>query len=479
MNYWATTRWGTSSPTPLREREGAHGRRARVKMMVRAAARGRPRSDSRRVYNHTAEGGPSRAHALAARHRQRLVLSPRAGRPAATTGFHRMRNTLNMRHPRVLQAHHGQPALLGRRHARRRLSLRPGERAGARAVTRSTSWARSSTSSSRIPCCRRWKLIAEPWDLGEGGYQVGNFRPAGPSERPLPRLPCASSGAAMAGRCRQLASRLAGSSDLYAQGGRRPYASINFVTSHDGFTLRDWSATTRSTTRPTGEGNRDGKSTTQLELRRRRPHRRPRRPRAAARARCALLATLLPFPGVPMLTAGDEIERTSTEQQRVLPGQRDQLDQLGTHPGATRPARLHAAPDQLPRDTSRAAAANVFQGRAPQARTSPTSSVDADGQEMTDATWNAPHARCLGAMLVGDAIAEVDERGEPIHDDTLCDSLERRRIGVRSRCRRSSQGPGVGAGARHERRRADCECRRDRAGVRLRGRPLPRSARLS
>ena len=110
------------------------------------------------------------------------------------------------------------------------------------------------------PVLSQVKLIAEPWDLGEGGYQVGNF-PAGWTEwngryRDSVRQFWRGDG----GQVSQLASRLAGSSDLYAQGGRRPYASINFVTCHDGFTLRDLVSYDTKHNEANGEDNRDGET---------------------------------------------------------------------------------------------------------------------------------------------------------------------------------------------------------------------------
>jgi len=133
------------------------------------------------------------------------------------------------------------------------------------------------------------------------------------------------------------------------------------------------------------------------------------------------LATLLLSQGVPMLTAGDEVARTQHGNNNAYCQDNEiswinweltpaQLDLLAF---TRRLINFRATHPVLRRRT-------FFQGRGTRGE-DVTDIVwfDADGQEMTDATWNAPHARCLGAMLVGDAIAEVDERGEPIHDDTL------------------------------------------------------------
>ena len=124
------------------------------------------------------------------------------------------------------------------------------------------------------PVLSQVKLIAEPWDLGEGGYQVGNF-PVGWAEwngkyRDTIRRYWKGDG----GLIGELAYRLAGSSDLYERSGRRPYASINFVTAHDGFTLHDLVSYNEKHNEANGEDNRDGaQRQPQLELRRRRADR--------------------------------------------------------------------------------------------------------------------------------------------------------------------------------------------------------------
>jgi glycogen operon protein len=272
------------------------------------------------------------------------------------------------------------------------------------------------------PVLSQVKLIAEPWDLGEGGYQVGNF-PAGWTEwngqyRDLVRRFWRGDG----GQVSELASRLAGSSDLYAQGGRRPYASINFVTSHDGFTLRDLVSYQAKHNEANGEGNRDGEANNLswncgVEG--------PADDAAVAALRARqmrnLLATLLLSQGVPMMCAGDEFGRTqrgnnnaycqdneiswldwglNREQAELLAFVRDLVRLRMSHPA------LHRR--------------TFFQGRSGRGqRVTDILWFDPAGREMTDATWNAPQARALGAMLAGDAIAEIDDRGAPVRDDTL------------------------------------------------------------
>ena len=207
------------------------------------------------------------------------------------------------------------------------------------------------------PVISQVKLIAEPWDLGEGGYQVGNF-PVGWTEwngkyrDAVRRFWRGDDGTAS-----ELATRLCGSSDLYERSGRRPYASINFVTAHDGFTLA----------RP-GELQRKA----QRSQRRKQSRRRVEQPAAGTAASKGrpddpaiialrdqqmrnFLATLLLSQGVPMIRGGDEFgAHAAGQQQRLLPGQRDQLAQL-----AARRAAEGAAAIRLPADSLEARAADL------------------------------------------------------------------------------------------------------------------------
>ncbi len=161
------------------------------------------------------------------------------------------------------------------------------------------------------PLISQVKLIAEPWDLGEGGYQVGNF-PIGWAEwngryRDLVRRFWRGTG----GQAAELAYRLTGSSDLYAQGGRLPHASINFVTAHDGFTMADLVSYERKHNEANGEDNRDGDDHNEsLNFGVEGPTDDPDILESRARQHRNLLATLLLSQGVPMLLGGDELGRS-------------------------------------------------------------------------------------------------------------------------------------------------------------------------
>ena len=182
------------------------------------------------------------------------------------------------------------------------------------------------------PVLSQVKLIAEPWDLGEGGYQVGNF-PSGWAEwndkyRDTMRAYWKGDG----GLIGEFARRLTGSRDLYGRCGRRPHASINFVTAHDGFTLHDLVSYNDKHNEANGEDNRDGsRQQPVVELRRRRADRRSGDQRAA-RAPDAQPARHAAAVAGRADAAGGRRDRphAARQQQRLLPGQRDLLGRLGT-----------------------------------------------------------------------------------------------------------------------------------------------------
>ncbi len=272
------------------------------------------------------------------------------------------------------------------------------------------------------PVLSQVKLIAEPWDLGEGGYQVGNF-PTKWTEwngkyRDAVRRFWRGDGAGVS----ELATRLSGSSDLYEQSGRRPYASINFITAHDGFTLADLVSYNQKHNEANGEENSDGENHNLswncgvegptsdrriLELR--------------DRQRRNMMATLMLSVGVPMISGGDELGRTQGGNNNAYcqdteiswtswdntPERRDFLD-------FTR--RLI----RIWKDHAVLRRRKFFQGRRIRgADVLDIAWLDPSGREMTDQTWSAPDVRCLGVRLNGDAINEVDERGARIIGDTL------------------------------------------------------------
>ncbi|MDO5645082.1 MAG: glycogen debranching protein GlgX [Dermabacter sp.] len=273
------------------------------------------------------------------------------------------------------------------------------------------------------PIISQVKLIAEPWDLGEGGYQVGGFPPLWSEWNGQYRDTVRDFHRSEAGLLGEFANRLSGSSDLYQHTGRTPIASINFITAHDGFTLRDLVSYNERHNEANGEGGVDGEShnrswnsgaegpTDDQDIRALRLRRMKN-----------FMATLLLSQGVPMLLHGDELGRTqggnnnvycqdneiawmnwdiNAAQQEMLDFTRTLIDLRRTHPIFRRRRFLlgevrEGADSMLP-DV-------VWLG--------------VDGEPMEDGEWEDPQNKCLGVFLNGSAIPEPNERGEHIVDDS-------------------------------------------------------------
>jgi len=272
------------------------------------------------------------------------------------------------------------------------------------------------------PVISQVKLIAEPWDLGEGGYQVGNFPPGWAEWNGRYRDTIRRYWKGDWGQVGELAYRLTGSSDLYEQGGRRPSASINFVTAHDGFTLADLVTYTQKRNEANGEDNRDGSdenfgSNCGIEG--------PTDDRAVQarreRQQRNFLATLLLSQGVPMLSGGDEIGRSQRGNNNAY-CQDSELSWFAWPPTGTG-ARLLDFTRRLIRlrlDHPVFRRRRFFQGRRIHGSTvKDLSWLRPDGTEMTDDEWGNWQSRSLGLQLAGNAIEEVDDAGLPVGDDTF------------------------------------------------------------
>ena len=262
------------------------------------------------VYNHTGEGnhlGPTlsfRGIDNAAYYR----LVP--DQPRYYMDYTGCGNTLNVRHPRTLQLIMDSLRYwVTEMHVDGfRFDLAPALARELHEVNRLSTFFDTIQQDSVL---QQVKLIAEPWDLGEGGYQVGNF-PAGWAEwngkyRDTTRRYWKGDG----GQVAELAYRFSGSSDLYEMGGRRPHASINFVTAHDGFTLHDLAAYNEKHNEANGEGNRDGTDDNlSWNCGAEGPTDDPAIIELRDRQKRNMLATLMLSQGVPMICGGDEISRT-------------------------------------------------------------------------------------------------------------------------------------------------------------------------
>ncbi len=273
------------------------------------------------------------------------------------------------------------------------------------------------------PTLAKIKLIAEPWDVGPGGYQVGNFPVRWTEWNGKYRDSVRNFWKGASGQVSEMASRIAGSSDIFSGSDRGVYASINFITAHDGYTLRDLVSYEQKHNEANGENNEDGHNdnisrhwgvegetsdAAVVEMR--------------YRLMRTFLATLAFSQGVPMLAHGDEVGRTQggnnnayaqdneiTWVNWALDDRQRELLEFTRKLIAIRQAH----PTLRRRHFFRGAV--VDEGSTQKDVTW----LRADGREMTDADWNDPSAHLLGMLIDGAATDEVDERGHAVRGDTL------------------------------------------------------------
>ena len=270
------------------------------------------------------------------------------------------------------------------------------------------------------PTLAHVKLIAEPWDVGEGGYQVGNF-PVRWAEWNGKYRDCVRDywRAQVAG-VGELANRLTGSSDLYRDDGRSPFSSINFVTAHDGFTLRDLISYNEKHNEANGEENRDGTDDNRswncgvegdtddpaiLALRERQQRN--------------LIATLLLSQGCPMLVAGDDIGRTQRGNNNAYcqDNEISWLDWSNVDEGLLEFTQRMIA---LRREQPVLRRQRFFEGQVGRGqRRKDVAWFDDRGTEMTEAEWDDELRRSLAMLLNGDEIPDHTEDGRQIRGDTL------------------------------------------------------------
>src|SRR5436305_3310109 len=272
------------------------------------------------------------------------------------------------------------------------------------------------------PVLSQVKLIAEPWDVGEGGYQVGNFPVLWAEWNGKYRDTMRSFWKGDEGHIGEIAYRLTGSPDLYQHSGRRPYASINFVTAHDGFTLNDLVSYNEKHNEANGDKNHDGDNNNQswncgVEG----PTNDAEINALRERQRRNFLTTLFLSQGVPMLPGGDEWGRSQNgnnntycqdnemswlnwerdeKQNQFVEFTRKLIQLRSDHPVFRRP--------------------KFFQGR--RIRGSEIRDVmwfNPGGSEMSEEEWTSPFVRCLGMLLSGDTMDVLTFEGEPIRDDTF------------------------------------------------------------
>ncbi len=272
------------------------------------------------------------------------------------------------------------------------------------------------------PVLSQVKLIAEPWDVGEGGYQVGNFPILWAEWNGRYRDTVRSYWKGDEGTTGEFAYRFSGSPDLYQTTGKRPYASINFVIAHDGFTLADLVSYNDKHNQANGEGNRDGDSHNRswncgVEG----PTENEKINKLRRRQQRNLLATLFLSQGVPMLCAGDEFGRTQNGNNNAY-CQDNELSWLSwerdTHAASLE--QYTKALIQLRHDHPIFRRPKFFQGR--RIRGSDVKDImwfNPGGMEMTDDEWETAYVRCLGVLLSGDTMDVQNSRGETIRDESF------------------------------------------------------------
>ncbi|MBW3639087.1 MAG: glycogen debranching protein GlgX, partial [Actinobacteria bacterium] len=414
-NYWGYNSVGFFAPHAGYSSSGSRGEQVdEFRGMVRALHEAGLEVLLDVVYNHTGEGderGPTLAfRGLDNAGYYRLdPLDPARYRDYAGTG-----STLDIQQPHVLQLVTDSLRYWVRdMHVDGfRFDLAPALMRGRAAVDPRAAFLQVLQQD---PLLSQVKLIAEPWDIGEGGYQLGRFPAPWAEWNDRFRDTARDAWRGYAGGVRELAYRLSGSSDLFDSKGRRPWSSVNFVTAHDGFTLHDLTAYEAKHNEANGEDGRDGDGHNRswncgvegdtgdpmvLTLRRRQARN--------------LLTTLLLSAGVPMLTMGDEVRRSQRGNNNAY-CQDSELSwqpwQLGSDATALREftARLVRLRREHPVFRQR----SFFLGRED------LTWFGASGRELTEQQWFDPETVTLGMYLNGSGIGSPDPQGERVVDDSF------------------------------------------------------------
>jgi glycogen operon protein len=415
-NYWGYNTLGFFAPEPL---YSASGSSKEFKTMVKRLHSAGLEVLIDVVYNHSCEGnhlGPTLSlRGLDNASYYRLAENDRRH----YLDFTGCGNTLNLQHPRVLQMVMDSLRFwVEEMHVDGfRFDLAPAlarEGRGVEPLGAFFSVVRQDPVLSRV------KLIAEPWDVGEGGYQVGNF-PLGWAEwndryRNGMRAYWKGDGGVIG----EFARRLTGSSDLYGRSGQRPYASINFVTAHDGFTLHDLVSYNEKHNEANGEDNRDGHNENlSWNCGVEGPTDDPEIQRLRERQKRNFLATMLLSQGVPMLLAGDERGRTQQGNNNAY-CQDSELNWIdwGSTPERNSLAEFTRLLIALRRSHRVFRRRDFFAGRPLHGREAKDIHwLKPDGSEMTDDEWEKEHAKSLAVYLAGGDLGERDRFGTPATDD--------------------------------------------------------------
>jgi isoamylase len=269
------------------------------------------------------------------------------------------------------------------------------------------------------PVISQVKLIAEPWDVGEGGYQVGNFPPGWSEWNGKYRDCIRDYWRGEDSLIGEFANRFTGSSDLYQGDGRRPTASINFITAHDGFTLADLVSYNEKHNEANGEDNNDGEShnrswncgvegdTNDKEINKLRDQQKRN-----------FLATLFLSQGVPMIVMGDEIGRTQKGNNNAY-CQDNEISWMNWQNADHELLNFVKRLIWLKRNHPVFSRRRWFQGLPIRGVIEDISWFNPDGSEMTEENWNHTFAKSLAVFLNGHGIPSLDEKGDRILDDNF------------------------------------------------------------
>ncbi|NJN18185.1 MAG: glycogen debranching protein GlgX [Oscillochloris sp.] len=421
-NYWGYQSIGFFAPDARYSSAGALGEQVNeFKQMVRRLHAAGIELILDVVYNHTGEGnhlGPSLSfRGVDNASYYRLVPdNPRYYMDYTGTG-----NSLNTLHPRVLQM-----VIDSLRYWVQEMHVDGFRFDLARTLVRGAHDADRPSAFFDVikqdPVLSQVKLIAEPWDVGPDGYWVGRF-PAPWAEwngkyRDNVRKFWKGDG----GQAPELASRIMGSSDLYRHNGRRPYHSVNFITAHDGFTMRDLVSYNEKHNEANGEGNRDGDSHNNswnhgVEG----PTDNPEIVELRERQIRNMLATLLLSQGTPMLLGGDERGRTQHGNNNAY-CQDNEISWFDWSPDPQADALLKFTRQLIALRKAHPILhrRNFFLGQlTPGGAEYDVEWLSPDGQEIGPELWNNPDLRCIGLLLNGKAMREIGEQGKPVRDDVL------------------------------------------------------------
>jgi glycogen operon protein len=430
-NYWGYNSINFFSPEVRYSAAGDRGEQiGEFKQMVKALHRAGIEVILDVVYNHTAEGnqmGPTLSF-KGIDNSTYYRLKP--DQPRFYTDYTGTGNTLNVRHPQVLKL-----VMDSLRYWVQEMHVDGFRFDLAAALARELHEVDRLSAFFDIinqdPVVSQVKLIAEPWDVGEGGYQVGKFPPLWAEWNGRYRDGVRRYWKGDDGQLAELGYRLTGSSDLYQRDSRHPTASINFVTAHDGFTMRDLVSYNGKHNEANGEDNRDGTNDNYswncgeegdtadpeiIEMR--------------ERQKRNFLLTLLCSQGVPMICGGDEIGRTqkgnnngyaqdnevswynwnlTDRRKSLLEFTRKLVELRRQHPN------LHRRKFFQDRNINPGQSQRPVNGHCEPDITW----LRPDGGEMTVEEWNAGWVRCIGVQLNGRTLDDVNGVGEPIRDETF------------------------------------------------------------